>query len=245
MMSLSRISMQDVVKKQYSYKLRAYIQVFLSLVIIQMLGVLFSFNGVGMMGTSSNTYEIDVKFYSADIVVVFTMLWAFITAILITTQAYRNDDFAFISNRLTSNLSNMLFLLTASIVGGITAMLSSHVMKILMYVFGRTEYLYTPTAVSEWLIGFIAAILYVLLFSALGYFFGTLVQFHKVFAILLPVICFGLILGTGMMNGMIIKNVFEFIFVETSLALFLVKLGVLIALLFSGSALMSNRLEVR
>jgi len=245
-MSLSRISLQEVVQKQYAYKLRAYIQVFMSLVFIQVLGILFSFNGVGMMGTSSNTFDISVHFYSADIVVVFTMLWAFISAILITTQAYRNDDFVFITNRLTSNISNLLFLLTASLVGGLTAMLSSHVMRILMYVLGQTQYLYTPTAASEWIIGFIATILYVLLCSAIGYFFGTLVQLHKIFAVLLPVIFIGLlILGAGTMNGTIINNVIEFIFEEASLTIFIVKTGVLIALLLSGSSLMSNRMEVR
>lgn len=245
-MSLSRIRLQDIVKKQYAYKLRAYIQVFMSLVFIQMLAILFSFNGVGMMGTSSNTFDINVHFYSADIVVTFTMLWALITSILITTQTYRNDDFAFITNRLSSNLSNMLFLLTASLVGGFTAMLSSYVMRILMYLFGRTEYLYTPTAASEWLIGFIATILYVLLFSALGYFFGTLVQINKVFVVLLPALFIGiLIIGAGTMNGTVLNNVFEFIFMESSLAIFMVKIVILAALLFSSSALMSNRMEVR
>ncbi|MEH7010827.1 hypothetical protein V7087_08390 [Neobacillus niacini] len=245
-MSLSRIRLQDIVKKQYAYKLRAYIQVFMSLVFIQMLAILFSFNGVGMMGTSSNTFDINVHFYSADIVVIFTMLWALITAILITTQTYRNDDFAFITNRLSSNLSNMLFLLTASMIGGFTAMLSSYVMRILMYVFGGTEYLYTPTAASEWLIGFIASILYVLLFTALGYFFGTLVQINKVFVVLLPALFIGLlIVGAGTMNGTVLNNVFEFIFMESSLAIFMVKIVILAALLFSGSALMSNRMEVR
>lgn len=245
-MSLSRISLQEVVKKQYSYKLRAYIQVFMSLVFIQVLGILFSFNGTGMMGTSSYSFDISVHFYSADIVVVFTMLWGFISSILITTQAYRNDDFAFISNRLSSNLSNMLFLLTISIVGGLTAMLSSHVIRILMFVLGQTEYVFTPTGVSEWIIGFIATTLYVLLCSAIGYFLGTLAQIQKVFVILLPVVFIGiLILGAATSNGTIIQYVFEFIFEEASFALFIVKIGCLAALLFSGSALLSNRMEVR
>lgn len=245
-MSLSRISVQEVVKKQYSYKLRSYIQVFMSLVFIQVLGILFSFNGVGMMGTSSNSFDISVHFYSADIVVVFTMLWGFITSILITTQAYRNDDFAFITNRLSSNLSNILFLLTISLVGGLTALLSSHVIRILMYVLGKSEYLYTPTDVSEWIIGLIATVLYILVCSAVGYFFGTLVQLHKVFAVLLPVAFLGiLIVGAGTMNETIIQKGFEFIFEEASLALFIVKIGFLAALLFTGSALVSNRMEVR
>ena len=115
-----------------------------------------------------------------------------------------------------------------------------------MFVLGQREYLYTPTEVSEWIIGLMATVLYVLLFAAIGYFVGTLVQLHKIFAVLLPVIFFGiLILGAGTMNEAIFRNVFEFIFEESSLALFMVKIGVLAALLFSGSALLSNRMEVR
>ena len=56
-MSLSKPSTFNIVKKQYAYKLQAYIQVFMSLVFIQMLGILFSFNGVGMSGGGSNTLE--------------------------------------------------------------------------------------------------------------------------------------------------------------------------------------------
>ena len=103
-MSLSRTSLMEVVKRQYLFKLKSFIQVFMTLVVLQLLAMLFSFNGVGMMGSSNGSVEMDIQYYSADIVVVFTMLWAFITAILITTKAYRNDDFAFVTNRLSSNL---------------------------------------------------------------------------------------------------------------------------------------------
>ena len=140
MMSLSRASLMEVVKKQYLFKLKSFIQVFMTLVVLQLLAMLFSFNGVGMMGSSNASVEMDIQYYSADIVVVFTMLWAFITAILITTKAYRNDDFAFVTNRLSSNLSNMLFLLTASILGGILAILSSYLMKVMMYLLGQQLY---------------------------------------------------------------------------------------------------------
>lgn len=132
-MSLSKANLMDVVKRQYVFKLKSYIQVFMTLVVLQLLAILFSFNGAGMMGSSNASVEVDIQFYSADIVVVFTMLWAFITAILITTKAYRNDDFAFVTNRLSSNLSNMIFLLTASILGATLAILSSYLMKVMMY----------------------------------------------------------------------------------------------------------------
>ncbi len=233
MMSLSKPSMFDIVKKQYAYKLRAYIQVFMSLVFIQMLGILFSFNGVGMSGGGSNTLGVNVHYYSADIVVAFTMVWAIISAILITTQAYRNDDFVFITNRMSSNFSNILFLLTASIVGGITAIMSTYVMKVLMYVLGRTEYLSSPIAASEMIIGFGATILYVLLGTAIGYFIGTLVQLNRVFVVLVPGVFIGMIvLGAGSMDGGLLQAVFKFVFMESSFALFFIKIVILVILAF-------------
>ncbi|MEH7177018.1 hypothetical protein [Neobacillus vireti] len=245
-MSLSKISMFDIVKKQYIYKLRAYIQVFMSLVFIQMLGILFSFNGVGMSGGGSNTLGVNVHFYSADIVIAFTIVWAIISAILITTQAYRNDDFVFITNRKSSNFSNMLFLLTASIIGGITAIMSTYVMKVLMYVLERAEYLSSPIAASEMIIGFGATILYVLLGTAIGYFIGTLVQLNRLFVVLVPGVFIGMIvLGAGSMDGGFFQDMIKFIFMESSFALFFIKIVILVTLLFSSSMLLSNRLEVR
>lgn len=245
-MSFVKTSLLEVVKKQYRYKVKAYKQVFMSLVFIQLLAVFFSFNGVGMMGSSSESIEIDIQFYSADMVIVFTILWAIITAILITTTAYRNDDFAFVTNRLSSNLSNMLFLLTASIVGGVTAMLSTSLMKIIMYFFGGHGYIAANHSVLEVVIGYSSTILYILLFSGLGYFFGTLVQISKIFVVLIPGIFIGAgILGAESMGFEWVKSIYQFLFTEPSILLFVLKVLVVVILLFTGSIALSNRMEVR
>jgi hypothetical protein len=248
-MSLSRASLMDVVKKQYAYKLKSYIQVFMSLVVLQLIAVLFSFNGVGMMGSSSASIEVDIHYFSADIVVIFTMLWAFITAILITTKAYRNDDFAFVTNRVSSNLSNMLFLITASMIGGLTAILTTHLMKIVMYFFKEQQLLDGTSAMAvpeEILAGIVTTIFYVLLFSALGYFVGTLVQLNRIFVVLLPALVFGsLFLGAVSGNAVLTESTVKFFFTETSLSLFIVKIIVTASLLFSSAFVLSNRMEVR
>lgn len=245
-MSLVKTSMLDIVIKLYRYKLKAYKQVFMSLIFIQLLAVFFSFNGVGMMGSSSESIEIDVQFYSADMVIVFTILWAFITAILITTTAYRNDDFVFVTNRLSGNLSNMLFLLTASIVGGVTAMLSTSLMKIIMYFFGGHGYIAVNHSVLEVVMGYSSTILYILLFSGLGYFFGTLVQISKVFVVVIPGIFIGAgILGAGSLGFEWVKSIYRSLFTEPSILLFILKVLVVVVLLFTGSFALSNRMEVR
>ena len=114
MMSLTnQLIWQKTVKKQYFFKLKANIDAFSSLVWIQLLAHLFSLGGVASMGMGGTNLSVDVKYYSADLVIGFTMLWAFVTAITITTKPYRNHDFTFVTNRLSSSLSNILFLLTA------------------------------------------------------------------------------------------------------------------------------------
>jgi hypothetical protein len=248
MMSLTRTSLMEVVQRQYLFKLKSYSQVFMTLVVLQVLAMLFSFNGVGMMGSSSASVEVDIQFYSADIVVGFTMLWAFITAILITTKAYRNDDFAFVTNRLSSNLSNLFFLLTASILGGILAILSSYLIKVIMYFLGR-QFINSVNVMDfpvDLLIGITATIFYVLLASALGYFIGTLVQLNKIFVVFIPVLFFGsLFIGEVSGKGEFVNAVFEFIFNEPSLLVFIGKIIVTAGLLFGSTFVLSNRMEVK
>ncbi|HEY2420124.1 MAG TPA: hypothetical protein VGI04_01830 [Neobacillus sp.] len=248
-MSLTKVKMLDVIKKQYVYKLKAYIQVFMTLVILQLLAILFSFNGVGGSGGGSSTINFERHYYSADIVVSFTLLWGFITAVLITTKAYRNDDFVFVTNRVSNNLANMFFALTASIIGAITAMLSTYLIKVIMYFFAGNTFVKSINEIagpSEFLLGIFATTLYIFLFSALGYFVGTLVQINKLFVVVLPALLFGSIfLLEGRGNPGIVQTTYEFIFTESSMPLFIVKIIVSAGLLFSAAFVISNRMEVK
>jgi hypothetical protein len=66
-MSLVKTSMLDIVKKQFRYKLKAYKQVFMSLIFIQLLAVFFSFNGVCMMGDGQDLEKESIGLYDAAI----------------------------------------------------------------------------------------------------------------------------------------------------------------------------------
>ncbi|WP_197031395.1 hypothetical protein [Bacillus sp. UNC438CL73TsuS30] len=244
MMSLSNPSLGDVVKKQFCYKLKAYQQVFTTLVIIQVIAIFFSFNGVGSMGSGSQSINIDIRYYSADMVVGFTIFWAFVTAINLTTKAYRYDDFAFITNRVSSNLSNILFLLAASVIGGSTSVLSTSLLKVIMVYF-RGEQLVASSSKMfvplEFLLGIMTTSFYIFLFCALGYFVGMLVQINKIFIIVLPAI----FLGIGIGKEKLLINLFAIFFTESSLLLFIVKVAIAVALLFYCSVILSNRMEVK
>ncbi|MBM6617414.1 hypothetical protein [Bacillus suaedaesalsae] len=248
MMSLTEVSIADSVKRQYKFKLKSYIGAFTTLIAVQVVAMLFSSTGTGGYGTSSESYSINVSYYSANLIIAFTMLWSFITSVLITTKAYRYEDFMFVTNRLTSSLSNVLFLLTASIVGGISAMFAGYLQKIyLFYISEGANLISATTPLTELVIGLVAASLYMLLFSALGYFVGMLTQLHKLFIVIIPTVFLGSLFLSARHNGEVnfITKVIELFIQETSLLLFAVKVLTVAAALFYGSLVICNRLEVR
>ncbi|HJV31419.1 MAG TPA: hypothetical protein VJ558_04435 [Bacillales bacterium] len=245
MMSLSKPSLIQVVKKQYAYKLKSYAPFFLTLIVLQLVAALFSFNGVGMEGMSGDGLDLEIHHYSADFVVIFTMIWAFITSIQITSKVHRDDDYMFIANRKSSNFSNTLFLLTASFICGLTAILSTYLIKTMMYYFNSQHYISTSnilTAPADFFLGIFSTSLYVFLFCALGYFVGTIAQVHKLFVVLIPVVFIGTLILSARSGK---ATIFYFIFAETSITLFLVKILCLVMILFSSAFVISNRMEVK
>jgi hypothetical protein len=248
-MSLTKVNTLDIVKRQYRYKLKAYSQVLVSLMILQSLAIIFSLSGTGMMGSSGGMVDMEVHYFSADIVVGFTMLWGFITAILTTTKAYRNDDFVFITNRISSHLSNTLFLFTASVVGGLTSMLSSYALKGILYFLMKGIFVEGPQAgpsPSLFLLGILTTSLYIFLFAGFGYLVGTLVQINKIFVVLLPALLLGSVFFAGASGKTgIMESIFQIYFTESSLFLFTVKVLITVVTLFAGAFILSNQMEVK
>ncbi|MCA1320636.1 hypothetical protein LC085_12005 [Bacillus tianshenii] len=248
-MSLNKVTLREVVKKQYLHKLKAYSGVYTSLMVIQAIALLFAFNAMSSFGTSSEAFSLDIKYYSVDVVIGLTMLWAFITSITVTLKGYRNFDFNLVTNRLSSDLSNFAFLGTVGLIGTITSLLSSFLIKVILYVMPSTEVMYfsnMQTSPAIIIKGAIAAFLYMILFAALGYLVGTLVQLHPLVKVVLPVVFFGLLLFGGIMGRVdIVASVFGFYFTEASFLLFLVKVLITVASLLYVSAMINDRTEVR
>ncbi|GAA0342387.1 hypothetical protein GCM10008967_35990 [Bacillus carboniphilus] len=240
----------DVIKAQYRYKLKAYMGSFTSLILVQLLAMLFSIGGSSQMGGSSSTgISYDISVYSGNLVLAFTFMWIFITAITVTTKPYRYDDFAFISNRQTSNLSNILFLVTASFIGGASAVLSGYLLKVIMLFYYGSEniiqsYNSTPFDVIG---GIVGASFYLILIGSLGYLVGMLTQLHSLFKWVLPALFLGFLFLGDRINGF--EGVIEFInrvFVsEEMLLVFILKVILFSGCLFLVTMWMTNRMEVR
>lgn len=248
MMSLTKIDFNTLIKKQTSFKFRAYSGIFTMLIVVQAIGIFSSLLGGSSMSIGSSNVSLTVTFYSADQVIMLTMLWIFISSILLTTPTYRNDDFIFVSNRTSSNLANGLFLLTASIVGGLTSVLSGYLIKLIIRFFDYTLLPVTglPASSKEFFSGVIASILIMVLLSSLGYFLGMIAQLHKNFNFILPILFFGLLYVLGSVgDGKLLLAAFSFYFAESSIILFIIKIVLTSVLLFISSVMISNRQEVR
>jgi hypothetical protein len=246
----SLASILTVTKKLYFYKLKAHAGFLFILACLQIFALVFAFLGMaGGMSTHGGSIRIDVTIYSAVGILVFTMFWAFVVSIYLASKALRNLDFAFVGNRLSSNLANFCLLATFSVLGGLCASLSTLVLRNVIYFMGRGpyllgEYFYLPP--GELLMGTIAAILYLLLISALGYFFGSLSSLSKVMVVFIPAILLGtLIMETRTADLSIIIQAIKFFTAEASFAAFIVKSLLTVVVLMLGSALISRRLEVR
>mgnify|MGYP003447981547 FL=1 len=242
MMSFVQMTKSEVVKKQYFYKLKAYKGSYSSLMIIQTLGLAFSALATSSMsGSFSGNFSYDFVIYSANMVFAFTLLWAFITGMTITSKNYRYDDFSFVSNRKTSNLSNTLFLLSISVLAGITSVLMGVTFRLLAPLVLSGEILATSYTITDLTVGMTATVFYCVFLSALGYLVGTMVQLNKVFQNVLPLILIGLLIGLPEVLGSLV----QFYLMETSLSIFVIKASVPALICFLLAGVMSDRMEVR
>ncbi|WP_214784615.1 hypothetical protein [Bacillus sp. ISL-45] len=235
-------------KKQFRFKLKSYRGVFTSLMLLQIIGLLFSLGGEGGSGGGSESFSYDMNYYSGNFLLAFMMIWAFISAIVVTTQAYRYDDYSFVANRLSSHLSNILFLGWASIIGGVTFVLASQSLKLVFLFQQDRKFIESePMTVLQVAEGLAATILYLFLFTAVGYLVGILVQKSKIFTIILPALLFGSIfLNVFLANeSTYVIDIGQVFMRETSFLLFMLKVLLTSALAYGISALISNSLEVR
>jgi hypothetical protein len=213
-----------------------------------MIAILFSFNGSSMMGGGSETFSYDVKYFTGSLILTFTMLWAFIVGILITTKAYRNDDYSFVTNQSASTYSNILFLLSACAFAGVTAFLSTHLFQLIaVFVLKDHSFMMQQLTVIEMLKGFSASFLYIFLIASIGYFAGMLIQFNRAFVFILPVVIFGLLILEGVVTGesTILVKTGIFFGDETSFVLFAVKVIGVSSLFYAAASFLLRQMEVK
>ncbi|MHA6253345.1 hypothetical protein [Oceanobacillus sp. CAU 1775] len=247
-MSLSKISSATVIKNQFQYKLKAYMGVFTSLVMLQVVAFLLSLGGNGGGMSSGQGLEINDTYYGIFNVIAFTMLWGFIQSILMTTKTSWEDSFPFVGNRFTNDISNILFLFLASLIAGIFTVLTAFTLRVVIYYFldvkilAGNNFLLTGAEVG---IGILTLTLHLFVFCSMGYLLGTITRMHRLMPILLPVIIVGIIIALVQANSDLILRYITFYFEETNPWLFMIKTVFTSLILFATAILISSRTEVR
>jgi hypothetical protein len=248
MMYLTEPNRWDLVKKQFRFKMNSFKGMFTSLLVLQIIGILLSLNGDGSSGGGSNFFDYRLNYYNGNIIFAFVMIWAFISAILVTTKAYRFDDYSFVTDRLTSHFSTILFLFAASFIAGITVLLANRVVILIIYFMQDNVNLteQTPTLLSG-LTGIIAMTLYIFLLASLGYLAGNLVQVSKLFIVILPAVTIGSVFLETLLtrNPSLIPDVFSFFGMEDSFLLFVLKVTLVSGISLAAAAVTSMKLEVK
>lgn len=249
-MSLTEPRLTDIVKKQFRYKLNAYTGVFSSLLVMQLIGIFFGFNAGGGGGSyNGNTLTFDYRLASGDMPVIFTLIWAFSMGILVTTLAYRNDAFSFISNRLSHHLSSFLLLLVASSIAGTTATLAGSIIKFISLfqndlLFSETISLFASP--FDFSMQIVTSIVYTILFAGLGYLIGSFIQLSK---LVIPLLIVGLFIlpmfGLNVYGSGIIEKMVVFFGTETLFPIFLLKVIMTVSVFYAISILITNKMEVR
>lgn len=250
-MSLAETNLLALVRKQFIYKWKTNTGFFISLIIVQLLALCLSLNGTQTTGMGSQWLHITFMTATGDLIIVFTMIWCLFIAGALLTADRRNSDFYHVSNRLSSNLANTLFLLSASIAGAISAVLASVLLRVVYYGVHGMQMLNGGEAFSlpprYLLLGVIVTAAYLWLLSSIGYLFEAIIQFHRIFNILIPVVIIGCLFFFNMryQSAGFIGQLWDFYTGENNLWLFMLKSLLTAALIFAATALMTNRMEVR
>lgn len=241
-MFLSNTTLGNVVINQVKFKLKAYMGAILSLVFAQIIGIIFSMNGTSTMGSGVNNIQVEVTTITLDALFVLVNIWALIVGNLLTTKAYRYDDFSFVATRLSSNIANIIFLCIVSTFAGITTFFANYILRSIYFLSGKSEYINSPGFLDDplgSLLTIVVVTIVILVMTAGGYLAGLLIQNSKIFIFLIPVFYLSIIVTkTG-------QSFLQLFFENESIMYLIVKLICVIISFFTVAILCSNRLEVR
>ncbi|MDZ5713258.1 hypothetical protein [Jeotgalibacillus haloalkalitolerans] len=244
-MSLATVSTGDVIRQQVIYKWYSYTYLLRSLVLLQVIGIIFSAIGSGGMATTNDLFSIEVSTYSTNTVFAFTIFWMFVTPAMLTAKNYLYEDFSFVTNRFISQVSNAILFASVVLIAAIFTVLSSYLIYLIMLLVRPAEYfpgLSTVGSPGELFIAGAGMFGYYLMAVALGYLFGTLLKISKLFFALIPAIIF---VPNILQNYVLFEFAHLFYVQESSLLIFLVKALFTAVILYGLAVALTNNSEVR
>ncbi len=245
----NNLRLSTAVKNQYIYKLRANSGYFCALVLAQVIAGLMMFAGSAATGTAIDNVQIMFYTISPQIAVIFSVIWALIISILLTTHANRDIAFTVTGNRKSYFLSDIAFILTGCVFGGVTSALIGVALRVPFYFLHMGNVMLNGFYPNLGQVCIIAAstMLYMLLLAVAGYFAGTLLRFRKVFIIIAAALFVGIIyLRTNLGESQsFLRMCWDSIINEKLLGFFTLRVTAVSIVMFAVTVALSYRMEVR
>jgi hypothetical protein len=249
-MYLNEPTLNDIVKKQFRFKLNANAASFSTFVLLQAGAIILAIIGNSYrFFFNSDDSMVSIVMLSNDTNIGIAMVWAFVLGIMLTTRNKQSESFSFVSTRLSNHLSNFVFMLFASLVAGGCAVLSSSAIKLFGFLIHGEMVVHSSSIAdnpNNIFLQLITAFAYVLLLFLIGYSISSLIQVNKFFIALFALVWILFTSMNGDWNGPEYAfAILKFFGSERSVFLFILKFSATILGLFAISTLITNRLEVR
>ncbi|MFJ7738202.1 hypothetical protein ACIQ2D_17950 [Lysinibacillus sp. NPDC097287] len=172
MQSLTNITLKTIVQKQVKWKAKLYLSALSTLVILQIIFCLLLFDsGSGSSGHGRGNLDVQFSIYSLDIFLMVSAFWAFISATLFTTKAFRTDDLSVISSRTSSAIANMIVIILYSLIAVAIMVASLYLQLIVVLSWKESPFILDDLIVSPTMLMVCFSI--ICLFGALGLLLGN------------------------------------------------------------------------
>lgn len=250
-MYLIEPKLSEIVKKQYYFKLHMYRNAFVILIFLQMFFIVLG--GVEyIFPTNFPMYDFPwVTWISStnDNVLSVTLIWTIIMGFQIPSRKRLNESFTFVTNRFVHHLSNFFLMLTISMIGGLSVVLSGSAIKMFAYLRYEIKMIESPgfiTSPSDFFIRVVTCFAYMMLFILTSYAVTSFIQRSQKTIVFFAIGWIVLSSVTKQWNGPdFLTRMTEFFFNDSNLVLFLIKIVLTVTALFIASVAVTNRLEVK
>ena len=245
-MSINIMSLIDVVKKQLRLKFLSHHSIWLSLVGIQLFGILISAVATSSGSSSSGDVYTTSHFYSSTFLLIMTYIWTIVTSVYLALESSNRMDYTYVTTRLSQFISNVIFLSFIAFIGAITSYFASSLIPLVQRLFINGVIQNMSFTFVEHIMNITGTFGYILLFASTTYLVVVLFQFNR----FIPL---GFLVVYGLVNlqlarigaDSLIIPLYNFYEGESSLSLFLLKVIALSTILLAIAWFVNRSREVR
>lgn len=240
------ISVWELIKKQYMFKLKIHLNLFGGIVLIMLAASLAMISG--------NTHFIDNGYITirlnevtSDMIIMLYVIMIFIVSIKLTGKKRQIEMFTMPTSKWTNHFTNGLLLVSLSVVISVIAYFVHYAVFLGHYVINgpsNNVVFIERLTISGLILAIVVTFFYMLFISLLGYFIGETVQFSKIFVIVWIIIGI-ILLNLAENTGGALGYVMEFYTAESRIGIFLLKVIPSILILFLLTSVINRTKGVR